>query len=267
MLDDTEFGRWLALARLLNQDPAWRLPDADLEKYARAMGSDADLTEEQRRARLKNYHLDHRQVQALCRQSDPSHNIVWADLSGRVRELLKLKISSAYGHEDSATVIDELAQAALANIFENLAQFRYKSRLNTWIFSIVSSEIEQYYRKWNTKKRGGQSDIVSLKQQIEQGNSAYDAFHPAPSIEDGTLDRMLRAAVERVLSEHPDERLRPIFVLKVFEDRTLREIGQQFTLSTARIHALLRQAVTLLHQHPELLEWFRDEAGLSDEEP
>lgn len=266
MLDDTELGRWLALARLLNQDPAWRLPDADLERYARAMGSDAGMPEKQRRAKLQNYHLDHRQVQALLNQSGPSYNIVWADLSDRVRELLKLKIGSAYGCEDSATVIDELAQTVLTNIFENLAQFRYASRLHTWIFAIVSNHITHYYRRQGTKKRGGQSEIVSLEQQIEQGNSAYDAFHPAPSIEDNTLDRMLRAAVERVLSEHPDARLRPIFVLNVFEDRTLREIGEQFTLSQARIHALLQRAVTLLRQHPKLLEWFSDEADLSDEE-
>ena len=110
------------------------------------------------------------------------------------------------------------------------------------------SLIEGFLRRvrdlaWRNENEPGDLK-VALEELIESGEVGNDTSRLPEEL---GLDRSLIALVDRVLGDLPDHRMGLVFHLWVFEQQTLREIGEKLSLSPARVHSLCKQSATALN--------------------
>lgn len=244
----------------MNQDQNWLLTPNEVQAYAEVISHliPTGYSNAQVNPILRNYHADHRLVEALRTSSYPSSQMAWGEITQTVKSIVVMKIEN--GHIPvSSSDLDDLVQLALVEIFENIHRFGYRSRFLTWVFAIVGNTLTSFYRTQSTKKRAMEPLSLSLE--------VIGLVEDIPKEEEGLYVRAENEAITKlamqILIAQPDARLVPIFYLSVFEDRTLREISAQFSLSLGRVHALLQRAIAILRKDPSLLEWF-DEVDTPD---
>lgn len=243
----------------LNLQLSWKLSEEDKRSYSAALfeivGSDY-LSDDSLRALIKNYHSDHYQVDALRNPAHPEHNIVWLDVTSLVNRIIVLKTGASMSKDN--LFLEDTTQEVLQGIVQGIWKFKYMSRLQTWIYSVVGRVLASCLRVQYTQKRGGFVENTSLEELIESGEVGNDTSRLPEEL---GLDRSLIALVDRVLGDLPDHRMGLVFHLWVFEQQTLREIGEKLSLSPARVHSLCKQSATALKQHPAVLEWLGIRSG------
>src|SRR5206468_757811 len=120
--------------------------------------------------------------------------------------------------------------------------------------------LARHYRALQTQKRNALVQIQSLEGMLSIIDTLPDQATPMP--DEAALDGSFAALWRQVLARHPDHRLVSIFQLWAYEERTLRVIGEQLNLSTARVHTLLGQAIALLRDETAIRDWLEhDSAG------
>jgi len=110
--------------------------------------------------------------------------------------------------------------------------FRGDSALGTWLDTIVSGKIVDYWRSLRSEKEA----LVSP--QITEDGEEVSLVETLP---DAPIDYTLVVAVREVLERMPAE-LKFILLLSMQEGRTLKEIGGGLKQSTATVHRKLVEA-------------------------
>lgn len=250
------FERLFEVADNLNQIKTWGLSRKELRDYIEHLvhihPDIQHFADDHLRTVLSNYHADHRHVRALSDQGDPHHLELWENWSRQVVRLVAARLRANAAIDIATIAIDDLAQEVLSDIWQALPTFRYESRFQTWIFTVVANRIARSFRTATTKKRSPAEGTQSLERIV--GLDLVE--HPAaPSTEDVAMENSLELLLQRILAEHPDARLQRVFHLWMYDDQPLRVIGDQLNLSVSRVHALLNNALTILRSEQRLKSW------------
>ncbi|KPV53891.1 hypothetical protein SE17_07005 [Kouleothrix aurantiaca] len=259
MLHDAEKHRACrVIVDSLNATHSWNLSAHTLQNYYEfaiaSLEREPDLAGHLLQMRVQNYHADHQQVEAICDSNHARHTWVMLELHGTITRILASKFTSPYRPDDGQAGLEDLAQTAIITIWQKIDTFAYKSRLNTWVYTIAVRQMQQVAKMSNTQKRALGSEAYSLEEHIEAGAPAPEAPESAPDIY--VLDEQLRALIERVLIEQPDKRLITVFSLSHNEQLTLRAIGEKLELSPSRVYGMLQQAIKILQQDKSVRAWF-----------
>lgn len=250
--------RCLRLAETLDQSNAWGLTAEQRRHYAERIAALANRHESSPgddvlATMLAYYHTEHLLVEALVDPDAPGHGAAWRQLEGLVRSLLASRLARG-APGDSAIALDDLAQEAVADLWRGLRNFRYQSRLQTWVFSVTGHCLNRAIRAYRAQKRASMAQAQSLEALAETiGDALPDqrAATPDATVEERELSYLLR----RVLASQPDRRLATVLQLWAVEDYSLREIGARMQLSVGRVHGLLAQTQALLRSSPALQTW------------
>lgn len=248
--------RYLALVADLDSANDWQLA-ADVQlRYARQIAiysAGAALSEPQLRAMLCNYHRDHALVEALRDVEHAEHSARWMEWTQQTARILALKSPQLRSDGAEISMLDDLVQEALCDIWRGLPSFQYRSQFKTWTYTIISNCLRRHYRSSNTQKRGSQAQTQSLDSLLELEDVLGDPCTDLPEqlAADDLLDRLWR----QVLAQHPDRRLATIFELWACQRETLQVIGQQLALSPTRVHTLLKTAIALLRAELLRQQW------------
>lgn len=263
MSQNTIAPRSIELARLLNVQKQWWLPDATLQAYVQVLAARIPRLEQLSDERIclifEHYHLDHAQVEPLLDDGHPGHADAWAGVQQIARRTILRKLPSIDARYDALGDLEDLVQEAIKDLWSGLPGFQYHSRFHTWLYTLASNCWIRHHRTYQAHKRGAGQRPHSLDQLIDAGSYAQ-AFRELPP-DELVLDQTLHELIDRVLSAQPDQRLRKVFYLRVHEEHTLHAIGARLSLSTARVHALLQQTSTVLSLDPAIREWFDLEAS------
>jgi RNA polymerase sigma factor (sigma-70 family) len=261
--------RCLDIIAQLDAEHGWGLTPQARQGYAQRITalcagasnvSDAELSR-----MLRYYHTEHQLVEALLDRANPDHATRWTEWTQQALRWLKIKCASFAGY-DSAISLEDLVQEAMADLWRGLRTYRYRSRFQTWAFTVIANCLVRHYRTYQTQKRGAFPQTHSLDAMIAVGETLFDRVTPAP--DDVALSDGLAALLQQVLRQHPDVRLRAIFQLWAFEEQTLRAIGEQLNLSATRVHGLLTQALTLLRRELATHDWVeRDPSDVALAQP
>lgn len=240
----------------LNQINDWGLSPKELRSYiehlARIHPSIQHFTNDHLRTLLCNYHADHRLVRSLSDQNDLQHLEQWEAWSHQVVRLVATRVRANAAIDIATIAIDDLAQEVLFDIWQALPMFRYESRLQTWIFTLVANRIARSFRSAATQKRRPAEGTRSLERIVDSDL----VEHPAEiSTEDVAMASSLELLLYRVLAEHPDQRLQRVFHLWIHDDQPLRVISDQMDLSVSRVHTLLNNALTILRSEQRVKSW------------
>jgi RNA polymerase sigma factor (sigma-70 family) len=265
MPQDTELQRCFEFVTLLNAEHGWELTPQSQLDYARQIAACCanltDTSDARICAMLRYYHKDHALVDALRDTTNREHSDRWADWTSQAIRFLAAKTAGTFGGDDIATSLEDLAQEAIHDLWRGLATFSYQSSFQTWAFTIIGHCLARHYRALATQKRGAFSPTHSLDMLLTAGDIFDD--RGTPSLDELAFGDMLAELVQNVLDQHPDRRLAIIFQLWASEEQTLRTIGDQLDLSVARVHALLKQAIALLHNELAIQDWARiDTSGV-----
>lgn len=133
-------------------------------------------------------------------------------------------------NQNCPDVVQEVFVTAISQLQRGM--FRGDSSLGTWLDTIVSRRIVDYWRSRRPEKEA----LVS-SQITEDGDevSLVERLPGAPI--DYTVVLAVREALERMPAE-----LRVILLLNMHEGRTLKEIGGGLKQSTATVHSKLVDA-------------------------
>jgi RNA polymerase sigma factor (sigma-70 family) len=256
MPENGDIQRCLRLAALLDAEHGWGLTPQAQRSYAEQIpllyANIAGADDAQLCAILRYYHHDHALVEVLRDPLHPESAEHWAEWTRLALRFLTAK-SGGYGADEAVTSLEDLVQEAVQDLWRGLHTFRYQSSFQTWAFSVIGNCLARHYRGLHTQKRAALPPAQSLDAMLAVGDTLHDQVTPPP--DETALGTTLATLVWRALEQHPDRRLAVIFQLWVWEEQTLRAIGDQLHLSPARVHALLKQAITLLRDEVAIQEW------------
>lgn len=244
----TPLARCLAVIRERNAALRWRLDDETVQQYAQNLAAHISdhTTDDMLSDMAVNYRLDHGVVAALRAHAHPEHEAQWAQWMQQV--LVVLRSAGLHWADDPAISEDDLAQIARAELVRALPAYRYQSRFSTWAYGVVVQIVKRYLRDRRALKRAARPESLDTvaESALPAGLGQAEAAAQSAS---------LLAAINAVLGEHPDGRLRQIFHLWAVEDRRVAEIGALIHLHPSRVRALLALARTLLSEHPDIRAW------------
>ena len=123
---------------------------------------------------------------------------------------------------------DEVAQEAFLRAFESLGRFDLARPFGPWICRIAANLAISHVRS-----------PVAREQPLPE--EAPEPASAAPTALDGLLDREAGAVLERALAELPPEQ-RAVFVLRVCEDMSYREIADALGLQIGTVMSRLSRA-------------------------
>jgi RNA polymerase sigma factor (sigma-70 family) len=239
----------------LNNASGWQLAPDELRRYATtvaALAGERDASDDQLRLMLGYYHSEHRLVEALRDPAHPDHRSSWAVLAAQVRRILVNRAGSAlFG--DHTYELEDLAQEALIDVARGLPHYRYASRFQTWLFTVVSHCLHRAIRARGANKRVEGARVQSLETIEAAGNTPNALQIPGPEGE--AQLRVLAMLLANVLAQSADKRLAAVMQLWLIEELPLRAIGARLHLSVGTVHALLGQALALLRDDAALRAW------------
>lgn len=247
----------LAIITQLNAEEMWELSTETQREYVQCVVSylsDAVVfSDALLRIMLRYYHTEHALVEALRDPGHPEHSEQWLKWTKQVLRILAAQLAGGYAAIESLISLEDLAQEAMHDLWRGLPSFRYQSRFYTWAYAVICHCLSRHYRALQTQKRNALIQIQSLEGMLSLIDTLPDRATLAP--DEAALDGSFATLLRQVLARHPDDRLVPIFQLWAYEERTLRVIGEQLNLSTARVHTLLGQAIALLRNETAIRDW------------
>lgn len=246
----------------------WQLAEDDIERYVSVIVSgvgQAEMSDAELVLTCSSYHDDHQLVEALVRPDHPQHHAAWEALRIYIRRVLAAR-DLQHLLADCALSIDDLLQDAISDVLRGITGFRYQSRLQTWIFTIVNHRLHRAKRSRATQKRGRHQLPLSLESAVESDEEVM-AIDRSAKPEELILARVLEDLLRRTLARHNDRRVSLVYRLWAFEELSMREVGQRVRLSAARIHALVQQALAALREDAALRAWVNDPTAESHPEP
>ncbi len=257
MQHEPKVQRCLHLLAQLNIELGWGLTLQAQQRYAEQIAklcSDLSSPSDSELCRIVSYyHTEHQVVEALRDSTHPDHTTYWVEWTRQTLRWLIARSAVSLVIDEGAIDLDDLAQEALYDLWRGLGSYRYRSRFQTWAFTVISNCLIRACRASQTQKRGARPQTQSLDALIEAGHTLYDRTAPAP--DELALSHTLDTLLQQTLTQHPDQRLTTIFQLWACEEQTLRTIGEQLNLSATRVHGLLHEALTLLRNELTSLDW------------
>ena len=128
---------------------------------------------------------------------------------------------------------DDIVQETFLRAYKNRKSFRGEAGIGTWLIRIALNLV---YSKSRRKK------IFSVTS-IDEHSDKIAADHPLP--EENIMEEERRVFVENALWQLPDKQ-RAVFVLRMYEDKSFKEIASIMGTSESASRANFHQALSKL---------------------
>jgi RNA polymerase sigma-70 factor (ECF subfamily) len=165
-----------------------------------------------------------RSLVAACLAGGPGADAAFTRLVTAFRDRVVSVAAGMVGDVDQA---EDVAQAVFLKVHANLAQFRFESRFDAWLYRITVRTSVDHRRRFWWRRRVGLETLPEPLRDSVLGSAIAPAGHGSPEADPET--QILRAeqvrAVHRALGEIP-EALRAAVVLKDMAELPYEEIGR-----------------------------------------
>ncbi len=153
------------------------------------------------------------------------------------------------GNPDDA---DDISQEVFLRAYKSLASFRGESKIRTWLYRIAVNICLDHRSKKNSR-------LVELRDDMEgDENIARDLHQPLPDMSAGS--HMIQGHIQKAL-EKLSPRERSVFVLRHYNDMSLKEIAATLSVTLGTVKSTLFRAVEKLQAE---LSFYRRDLGLED---
>lgn len=167
------------------------------------------------------------------------------------RQVYYLALDLCGNHDDA----EDLAQDVFVKVYHSLASFRGDAKLSSWMYRItVNTFIDK------SRKKSFAASKVNENYDDERSYYNDASRNRSLSPEDKAASELIRKHVDAALDVlSPQER--SVFVLRHYNNRTLKEIAEILGNSEGSVKSLLFRAVQKLRKS---LAFYRKELGLEE---
>jgi len=143
------------------------------------------------------------------------------------------------GRRDEA---EEIVQEAFLRLHRSLGDFRGESSLATWLYRTVSRLAIDYLRRERLKRR-----IFFFRRDDTEPDPIDNAADPGRGPDSSLHDQQLQQRLQKSLDKLP-ARQRSVFVLRHYEELSLKEIAALLELEEGTVKTHLHRAVHLMRR-------------------
>lgn len=137
----------------------------------------------------------------------------------------------------------DITHEVFMDLVKGLPNFKKRSVLKTYIYTLTLNRVRQHHRKYLTVKRGGSVEKMSLDE-IEIDVADPRVQNPEEEILDAQEVEFIREGLNR-LPEH----LRDVIELRYSKGFKYREIADQLGIPEGSVGALLQKALLTLKSY------------------
>ena len=138
----------------------------------------------------------------------------------------------------------DLTQETLLGIYKGVRDFRYEARFETWLYRVATTTYLKRIRTGSAAKRSGNETS------LEEVTASHEPPAPATGQLEDVLDDERRQAMREAIEELP-EKMRMCLTLRIYQERSYREIATIMKLKINTVKAHLFQAKEKLRKHLE----------------
>jgi len=151
---------------------------------------------------------------------------------------------------------EEVVQSAWVKVFLSIATFEQRSKLLTWLTSIVMNEARMYLRRASRQFEFSRSDSIDLLTgRFAQDGGWQEAPHAwrLPGPEEIMRQEQFGACLAKILEKLPAQQ-RLVLELRDIMELSLETISAELGLSAGNVRVLLHRARARLYQAIEKFE-------------
>jgi RNA polymerase sigma-70 factor (ECF subfamily) len=171
-------------------------------------------------------------IRRCLRGDDDAWGLLYERFYNYIFHLVKGK-NYRFSLEDTEDITHEV----FMDLVKSLPNFRKKSVLKTYIYTLTLNRVRQHHRRYLTIKRGGTVEKMSLEDvDIDVGDPRF------PNPEDEIIDRQEEEMVRDGLSRLPGN-LREVIELRYQKGFKYREIASELGIPEGSVGALIQKAL------------------------
>ena len=168
------------------------------------------------------------------------------------RDVYAMAYRLCANHSDA----DDLSQVVLIKFFKTITKYRQEANIKSWLYKIaVNSYIDKERKKVNK--------IIVRFSTDEQGQELIEEtiMSPKATPEQLTESELIKNHINKALEKlSPKEK--SAFILKHYQDQSLKEIAKTLKISEGTVKSLLFRSIKKLQQ---ALSFYRPELGLGEQ--
>ncbi len=134
-------------------------------------------------------------------------------------------------HEDA----DDVLQNTFVKIWQGLTEFRYESRLFTWMYRIATNEAINFLNEKKRKVYGNSGEITVMLENILESDVYFNG---------DAIQKELQRAILRL-----SERQRLVFNMKYFDDMSYEDIAEVLNVAIGTLKATYHNAVKKIEEY------------------
>ncbi len=192
---------------------------------------------------------DERELIELARNGDRSAFRTLVD--SHKRQVYYLALDLLGNHHDA----EDLSQEVFIKAYRSIAHFRGEAKFGSWLYRITANCCIDRRRK---------KQLMTLSLDHQENSDALEArslmsntTHPEKKMEAQTIQKDIEQALSQL-----SPRERTVFVLRHYNDLSLKEIGQMLEIADGTVKSLLYRAVRRLQKE---LAYYRSDLGIGKE--
>lgn len=151
----------------------------------------------------------------------------------------KFVVNTCRGFVNSYADAEDLAQDVFIELFESLPDFRYESKLSTWIYRIAVNKSLNFVRKH--KRETFFESITSLFGSSEGKNGNSNIDFSSNEADTDIRSKELRIELKRAINALPENQ-RIAFILNKYQDLSYKEVAEVMDISLSSVESLLFRA-------------------------
>jgi len=137
---------------------------------------------------------------------------------------------------------EEVLQDVFTTVHRKIASFEGKSSFSSWLYRVTVNAAFMKLRKRRQDQSVSLEDIVQQSQTVSALRSPESAFVDSQSIRNEMLE-----ALEQAIRKLPDD-YRPVFILRVVDGLTSREVSRILDLSVPAVKSRLHRSRLMLRR-------------------
>ena len=134
-------------------------------------------------------------------------------------------------HEDA----DDVLQNTFVKVWQGLTEFRYESRLFTWMYRIATNEAINFLNEKKRKVHGNSGEITEMLENVLESDVYFSG---------DVIQKELQRAILRL-----SERQRLIFNMKYFDDMPYEDIAEVLEVAVGTLKATYHNAVKKIEEY------------------
>ena len=146
-------------------------------------------------------------------------------------------------HEDA----EDISQEAFIKVYQSIRSFRGEARFSTWLYRIVVNLCISEKRKKSSKDMEYYGDTIP--EEAHHSQDIDPSEHPEKALQSHRIQEHIREALDKLPSQQ-----KTVFVLRFYQDLSLKEIGRIMKLSEGTVKSHLFRTLRKLREYLKFYE-------------